>query len=90
MPVSSYVVTLRSGGAAVFCGALGDNPDVLLGEACEGQLPVAVATKTEADARAWGERLDKMEGVESCTLVYHNFEDATESTAAETTSMKQL
>lgn len=75
MPVSSYLLTTRPDRAIEVCRALEVYDNVLVGEIARGLFPVAVATDSEKEAKAWGEMIEAMEGVESCSLVYHNFED---------------
>ncbi len=79
MPISSYIITSTPEDVALVQKDLLKFENLLIGEAEGCTLPVAVDSKTEQDAKDWGNRLKDLPGVESCSLVYHNFEDTLNS-----------
>ena len=75
MPVSSYVVTTHADHAGSVRETLSAYDHVLIDQQAGSVFAVAVATETERESREWGHLISNLPGVESASLVYHNFED---------------
>ncbi len=75
MPVSSYVLRCAPEDQPTVREQLSRLPGVEIGKATETGIPVVAEADTTRAAEALGEQLQKLDGVTSAVLVYHNFED---------------
>ena len=75
MPVSSYVLRCAPQDQPAVREQLRRIPGLEIGEATDAGIPVAAEADTTKAAEAIGDRLQKLNGVKSAVLVYHNFED---------------
>ena len=82
MPISSYVIRCLPADQPAVQAQLRALPGVEIGEPTETGIPVATDAATTQAAAELGEQLEKIPGVKSAVLVYHNFEDMAD---AETT-----
>jgi nitrate reductase NapAB chaperone NapD len=78
MPVSSYVIRCLPEDQPRVRAQLHRIPGIEVGEAADTGIPVATEAGTSREAEAVGEQLQRLEGVTSAVLVYHNFEDLEE------------
>ncbi len=82
MPVSSYVIRCAPERRAEVMCSLRALPGVEVGEASAAGLAVATDTPDTRVAEELGEQLQRVPGVLSAVLVYHNFEDVAAEAAA--------
>jgi nitrate reductase NapAB chaperone NapD len=82
MPVSSYVIRCALERRAEVIRSLRALPGIEVGEDCDAGLAVATDTLDTRAAEELGEQLQRLPGVHSAVLVYHNFEDVAGETAA--------
>lgn len=82
MPVSSYVIRCAPERRAEVMRSLRALPGVEVGETSTAGLAVATDTPDTRAAEELGEQLQRLPGVQSAVLVYHNFEDVAGETAA--------
>ena len=75
MPVSSFVLRCLPQDQPAVREQLNRIAGIVIGEATGAGLPVVAETETTKAAVALGEQLQKLKGVKSAVLVYHNFED---------------
>lgn len=76
MPISAYVIRFAARDREGVLRRLEGVDGVLMGEAGKDGVAVVADTGTTGEAEEVGQRLTRLEGVKSATLVYHNFEDA--------------
>jgi nitrate reductase NapAB chaperone NapD len=88
MPVSSYVIRCAPADQPAVRRQLDAIVGVAVGEATELGLAVAAETPTTRAAEDLGEQLQRLSGVKSAVLVYHNFEDVADEVASLPTSFR--
>lgn len=81
MPISSYVIRCAPGEQARVLSELLACPGVEIGEASPAGIAVATETSTTRAVQELGECLERLPGVKSAVLVYHNFEDVADEAA---------
>jgi len=79
MPISSYVLRCAPADQVAVREKLDLIPEVTVGTPTERGLPVVADTATTRAATELGEQLQRLPGVKSAVLVYHNFEDVIET-----------
>lgn len=79
MPISSYVIRCAPADQPAVRQLLHTLPGVEAGDATELGIPVVADTATSRAAQDLGDQLQQLPGVKSAVLVYHNFEDVTDT-----------
>lgn len=81
MPISSYVIRCAPVDQPAVLDLLRALPGVELGEPVAAGIPVVADTLTTRAAEELGAQLQRLPGVKSAVLVYHNFEDVADEGA---------
>ena len=75
MPISSYAIRCDTAQRDAVISRLATLPGVTIGDPTPDGIPIVAEAEDSRAARALGEQLEQVAGIESAVLVYHNFED---------------